>query len=144
MDRNVNDMVKRIITRKIRVGLIEYETTRSRDASPPKIRVVSDEYCIDMTAVSTKGRLGKQRRLRTQRAPRKGPRFLYHNSSRAQMSKVISFEKPTKELGLTSYMSRLLNHMNSPNVIHNGWRHALSVTGRGWWFIPHMMHRGWR
>jgi hypothetical protein len=60
------------------------------------------------------------------------------------MSKVISFASPAKEFGLTSDMPRLLNRMNAPNFIYNGWLHALNMNGRGSRFISHMMYRGWR
>jgi hypothetical protein len=65
LNRMRDNKVKRRITPKTRgffhrrlhrhdCWLNKSETTWSRDASPPKRRVGSIEYCIDMTAVSTK------------------------------------------------------------------------------------------
>jgi hypothetical protein len=103
---------------------LEMLMTWSKDASLLKIGVVLAEDCIDMTVVSIKEGLGcweTKDDSEPEGLSDKDLCFLYHDSSRAQTSKVIPFANPTKELGLTSYTSRLLNRMNSPNMTYSGW-----------------------
>jgi len=75
--------------------------------------------------------LGNQRRHRNIWAFRQGPCSLYHGNSKAQMSKVIFFSKLTRELGLTSYFSRLLNIID-----------VLNMTCSGRWVSPYMTCSG--
>jgi hypothetical protein len=93
------------------------------DTSLSTTRVWLGEYCIDMTAMSIKGETGCGET--TYDSEPEGPLgenhyFLYPDSSKTQMSKVISFTCPAKEFRFSSDTSRLLNHMNAPNIIYNG------------------------
>jgi len=109
---------------KRRVGLTEdyINNVTSLDLSLSKRRVGSNDYCIDHFGNQILIRLlGNRRWLWTRRAFRQGPCFLYHGNTRTQMSKVISFAKLTRELGIVSYISRFLNRISAPNMTCSGW-----------------------